>query len=463
MYIISNAMKNLLRNKGRNLLIAGVTLAIIISAVVTLTISNAAAKIIDDIRLDIGSKVDISFDLFSNYGQEKPRNLSMDEYIAYSESDYLQNTIFNVSMPAWSDTLFAVDDYEKGTRTHEMEDGSGTIHFPTTSLAGNSSPDTMLEFMESDREILPGGRMYEALNECIISEEIANLNGITVGDIIQIESVFPPVKPYTLNVVGIYSDTTEEYENPMFGSLSYINRRNEIITSFDTVMAVGWEDSYGLDMNTEYYLKNPDDLPKFEAEARAKGLPSGYNVSINQDAYDKVSGPMNGLKGVANTFMRVILILGGIVLVLISYLAIKERKYEVGVLRAMGMEKSKIAFGIFSEAVMITALCLVLGLGIGSVSAQPVANNLLAGQVEAAERVAAANDTGGKFLMSGGQTQTSDNASGFKPVSDIQVNLSADVIAQIIFIALALAALSGVVGIIRITKYEPLKILRERN
>jgi hypothetical protein len=97
------------------------------------------------------------------------------------------------------------------------------------------------------------------------------------------------------------------------------------------------------------------------------------------------------------------------------------------------------------------------------VSAQPVANSLLAGQVEAAERVAAANDSGGKFLMSGGQTQTSDNASGFKPVSDIQVNLSADVITQIIFIALALAALSGVVGIIRITKYEPLKILRERN
>ena len=374
-----------------------------------------------------------------------------------------QNGIFNVTMPAWSDTLFAVDDYEQGARTHEMEDGSGTINFPTTSLVGNSNPDTMLEFLESEREILPGGKMFEALNECIISEEIANLNGVNVGDTIQIDSVFPPVKSYTLNVVGIYSDTTEEYENPMYASLSYINRRNEIIVSFDTVMAVGWDDSYGLDMSTEYYLKNPDDLSKFEAEVRAKGLPNSYDVSINQDAYDKVSGPMSGLKGVATTFMTVILILGGIVLILISYLAIKERKYEVGVLRAMGMEKGKIALGIFSEAVMITALCLVIGLGIGSMSAQPVANSLLAGQVEAAERVAAADDSGGKFLMSGGQTQTSDNASGYKPVSDIQVNLSADVITQIIFIALALAALSGVVGIIRITKYEPLKILRERN
>ena len=41
MYIISNAIKNLIRNKGRNILIAAVTLAIIVSAVVTLTINNA--------------------------------------------------------------------------------------------------------------------------------------------------------------------------------------------------------------------------------------------------------------------------------------------------------------------------------------------------------------------------------------------------------------------------------------
>ena len=463
MYILLNAMKNLFRNKGRNILIAIVTLAIIISAVISLTISNTSAKIIDDIRLDIGSKVDISVDLFSSYGQEKPRNLSIDEYVSYSESDYLQNTIFNVSMPAWSGDFFAVDDAEKGKQTHEMEDGSGTINFPTLDLVGNSNPDTILEFMKNDREILPGGRMFAALNECIISEEIAKLNSVSVGDTIHIESVFPPVKDYTLTVVGIYSDITEEYENPQYSSLSFLNRRNEIIGSFDTVMAVGWDDSYGLDMSTEYYLKNPDDLSRFESEVRAKGLPSGYDVSINQDAYEKVSGPMSGLRGVAVTFMTVVLILGGIVLVLISYLAIKERKYEVGVLRAMGMEKKEIAFGIFLEAIMITALCLVIGLGIGSVAAQPIANSLLAGQVEVAEKAAAANDNGGKVLMSGGQTQTSDNASGYTPVSDIQVNLSADVIIQIIMIALVLAALSGVIGIIRITKYEPLKILRERN
>ena len=62
MYILSNAMKNLARNKGRNILIAAIMLAIVVSTVVTLTINNAAAKVIDEIRLDIGSRVEVRQD-----------------------------------------------------------------------------------------------------------------------------------------------------------------------------------------------------------------------------------------------------------------------------------------------------------------------------------------------------------------------------------------------------------------
>lgn len=63
MYLITNAMKNFVRNKGRNILIAAVMLAIIMSTVAGLTINNASAKVIDNIRLDLGSKVEISQDL----------------------------------------------------------------------------------------------------------------------------------------------------------------------------------------------------------------------------------------------------------------------------------------------------------------------------------------------------------------------------------------------------------------
>ena len=111
---------------------------------------------------------------------------------------------------------------------------------------------------------------------------------------------------------------------------------------------------------------------------------------------------------------------------------------------------------------MITALCLVIGLGAGSTIAQPMADRLLAGEVQAQAEAVADSGDGGRVLMAGGQVQTDDPAAGYRPISDIEVAIGTDVILQIIFVALALAAVSSVIGIIRITQYEPLKILRER-
>lgn len=467
MYIIGNAMKNLVRNKGRNILIATITLAIVLSTVVTLTINNAAAKIIDNIRLDLGSRVEISQDLIEMKeagfdGRTEANYMSIDNFYSYAESDYLKEAIFSAEMYAWSGTFFAVDDEAKGTGTRTNNDGTEFL-MDTLKMVSTSKADALPDF-GALREIVDG-RMFENLNECIISEDVARLNDVSVGDTIEIEGVYAG-KTFKLTIVGIYSDSTNAYMNEwmtMFGSFPSQNRRNEIITNWETLIAAGWETNHGLNITTEYFLKNPDDISKFEAEVRAKGLPVTYNVAINQAAYNKVTGPLSGMKSAVFTFMIVILILGAIVLALISFLAVRERKYEVGVLRAMGMERSKVAFGILSEAVMIAAVCLIIGLGAGSAMAQPIADGMLEGRVDAAEAESAANGGGNRVLMSAGMMSTDDDAAGYVPESEIQVNLNAGVLAQIIFITLGLAALSGIIGVVIITQYEPLKILRERN
>jgi len=217
-------------------------------------------------------------------------------------------------------------------------------------------------------------------------------------------------------------------------------------------------------MSVEYFLRNPDYLELFENEVRAKGLPDTYIVSINQAVFDRVSSPMLSMKSAVMTFSIVILALGAIVLALISFLVVRERKYEVGVLRAMGMERGKVAFGILTEAVIITILCLVIGLGVGGAVAQPIANNLLENRVVAAETRAEelGQNIGGSVVVFGGQMQM-EHSIGYRPESEITVGLSTDVIFQIIVITLGLASLSGIVGVAVITRYEPLKILRERS
>ena len=464
MYLLANAMKNLIRNKGRNILIAAIMLAVIVSTVVTLTINNAASKVIDDIRLDLGSRVEVTQDFIEMRqagmdGRTDASYISLEQFENFARSDYLKMTIFSAEMYACSDTFFAVGDEARGTATR-MNDNGEEVRVETLKLVATSEPDMLRDF-GVEREITQG-RMFEGIGECIIGEELASLNGISIGDSIEISGAsYAPDKAYSLTVTGIFSDTTDEYNGNWFLAMYdrfADNRRNEVITSWDTLIGTGWESNHGLNMTTEYFLKDPDDIAKFEEEVRAQGLPVTYGVSINQAAYDKVAGPMSGMKNAVTTFMTVILVLGAIVLALLSFMAVRERKYEVGVLRAMGMERGKVAFGILAESVIIAVICLVVGLGAGSAMAQPVADSMLAGKVAEAEAEPERNVA----LFAGGQSQIGDGSSGYSPESEIRVSLGTDTLIQIIIVALALAALSGVIGVAIITRFEPLKILNER-
>jgi len=468
MYLFTNAIKNLGRNKGRNILIAAVTLAIIISTVITLTINNAAAGIVNDIRLDLGSRVSIRQDFIEMRqagldARVDMQYLPLTDFVAFSESQYLRHTTFQADVLAWSDTIIAVDDPAFGTNTRMLDNGD-IMFTETLRLVTISDPDLLPDF-GTLRHIVDG-RMFEGINESIIGQEQAMLNGISVGDTIELIGAFATDRAFSLTVVGIYSDDTEAYLNPwmlMFGAFPAQSRRNEIITSFDTLIASGWETNLGLDIDFHYFLADPDYLSAFEAEVRSMGLPVTYTVDINRAAFDRVSGPLAGMSNAAVTFMIVVLILGAITLALISYMAVRERKYEVGVLRAMGMERSKIAFGMIAESLTIAAICLVIGLGAGSAMAQPIADGILEGRVAEADEAAGDNPMAGRALFAGGQAQIGDGTEGYSPISEIQLNLGADVIIQIILVTLGLAALTGIIGVVIMTKYEPLKILRERN
>jgi putative ABC transport system permease protein len=243
----------------------------------------------------------------------------------------------------------------------------------------------------------------------------------------------------------------------MFGATTdapaAINVRNDIITNYETAFAFAKSDPR-VD-TAAYFLKSPDLLSSFESEARAAGLSYDYKVTIDEEAYNRVVKPVEGMTKISFTFMSVVLILGGLVLILLSSIAIRERKYEIGVLRAMGMKKHKVAFGLICESLAITAVCLIIGLGIGTVAAQPVSDILLQEQVAATE----SNTNSGTGMMYAG-VQTNTNA---QPLTELNVNLNISVVMTIILISLLLVLVSSVAGISKITKYEPIKILMERN
>jgi putative ABC transport system permease protein len=191
-------------------------------------------------------------------------------------------------------------------------------------------------------------------------------------------------------------------------------------------------------------------LSSFEEELRKKGLPDDYAVRTDESAFESVAGPVESLQNLALTFLIIVLVLGAVIMVLLSVIAVSERKYEIGVLRAMGMKKKKVAFGLWAEIIVITCICFILGMGAGTMLSQPVSDSIMAGQAQSADT---------------GSTSLADRLNGTEEVEQpqtIDISVSGVTVFQILGVSLLLASIAGVISVSRITKSEPIKILMER-
>lgn len=463
MYIIKNAIKNITRNKSRNIFIAIIIFTIIATSVVAIIINSTTGAIIEDYKSRFGSEVDISMDmekLFTEQGGaggtinvDDSQFITTKQYIDFGQSQYIKDYYLTSSMDTSSSSLKALD--EDADMGGNMVGGpGGDFKMPTMKLVGNTDLSQLEEFNDGSRKISEG-RMYENQNECIVGEEFAKLNNISVGQDIEVDNnSIMDAEPIKLKVVGIYADYTKAYSNE-FMKLAFFNRRNEILTSFDTLSKL--TGGIGMQTTAKYFLKEPSMLDAFETEIREMGLSKYYNVTTDEASYNKIVGPVIGLSKIAYTFLFIVIILGSIILILLSTLSIRERKYEIGVLRAMGMKKKSVVLGLLTEMIVITAICLCLGLSVGAIVAQPVADTLLEKQVEIAEQVETPVNDG--FMVFGPDDMKDD----VEPLKDIDVSLDLQAILQIIGISLLLAGVSSIAGISHITKYEPIKILSERS
>ena len=168
----------------------------------------------------------------------------------------------------------------------------------------------------------------------IISKALADFNDLKVGDEITVTNPSDTSTTYTFTIGGIYKNSTSSNTSAMgpMGGTSQ-DTDNAIYTSVSTLK------SLGLDADT---TANDDD-----------------NNTTTQLSYTYV--------------LIVVLAVGAVVLNLFN---ICERKYEVGVLTAIGVKKVKVAAQFAIELLIVTMCGIALGVAGGAVASVPVSNQL---------------------------------------------------------------------------------------
>lgn len=452
MYILKNAFRNIFQNAGRNLMIAIIFLLIVTMSCVAIVIRNNTTAIARDYKNRLSTQVYIEQD-YKKVSAEYEKNedfitpdISTETVKKIATSKYLKKTEYAANVEAIADSLKFKKEIEKRyTEMQRVGEPMERARIPYMQIDGYDNVQNAREFQTRQAQLTSGNFPKEA-DEAIISDELAKLNQLKIGDTFKAKDIHDKgidgnqLEEMTFKISGIYHDENDENYNVVFSKIDYLINKNY---------------AYKPILQGTFFLSNPKDLKAFSKEAYRAGLSHYYSIKTDDVAYNAFVKPVEQMSTIANIFLWVVLILGTTILLLLSMLSIRERKYEIGVLRAMGMKKKGIILQMVMESTMIMIVCLGLGLLIGSFLAQPVTDMMLADKM-AAQGLGGITQNMGNATMGGLAT---DNT----PITHIQATLSVASVTQASFIALGLVLFASAISAFYTMKFEPMRILRERN
>lgn len=528
MLVLINAFKSIARSKGRNILIGLIVLTIAVSGSIALAIRSAAeaAKesgteaqtITGSISVDRQKLMEGARNGFNEGEMDDLRELmrqyeglSLSELQHYAFSDHVQDFYYTASTSLNADE--GIEPYSAGDgagANARLEQGGrpqfggaghgggfGGMAMGDFSLTGYSSENAMTRFVSGESRIAEGA-MFDPASpdcDCLISSELSVFNGLSVGDIFTLENPDNEGETYTLTIVGIYENASSDLESGrmMFGTAN--DPANLICLSYDAIKALAEQssaaavtetDPNGLEITTALFLQtsgtfvfgNRADYDSFEQEVRDKGLSEYYTLSSSDlNSYAERLVPLENLSSFASTLLGVILGVGAIVLVVVNIFNIRERKYEVGVLTAIGIKKTKVAAQFVIELLAVTLVAIIIGTGIGAIVSVPVSNNLLSSQIEAQETahssleerfgrpgggpeggMAVPGGFGGPMFGEGGAFRDS-----IEYINSINAGVDLSILLKLMGIGILLTILSSLAGIVFVMRYDPLTILANRD
>ena len=524
MYILKNSLISIFRNKGRNILIGLIILTIACSTTVTLAIRNTANSIVKSYEESNDLIATISFDRSKLMEQFKGGEDAQKENIEafnniesytleniknYGDSQHLKGYYYTYSTSLNSDTLskatdsfeYEVEDTQTSTSTNTTTtttpgSGSNKPNMPgggsmgerhtmtekhTTTiitkskekfessrnltgdfqLDGYSSYDAMTNFVDGTYRVTDGEMISDFSGyQCVISNELATLNEVAVGSTITLKNPTTE-KTYDFTVTGIYSDNNDNNESASM----YSKSANTIIVGSGVIeLLVADDNTLVTNLTPSFILNGEESIESFEIEIKEKGLNEYYTINTNLEELQNATKSIENVKTFATTFLLITLIISSLVLFVINMINIRERKYEIGVFRTIGMSKFKLTIQFIVELLLVAGIALIIGAVVGGFLAKPVGNMLLENEIETtqSEEEQISNNFGRGGSSNKPEMQFNKKKQ-VETIDSIEAVVDFTVIIQLLGIGILLTLMSSLASMISIQRFSPLTILKERS
>lgn len=249
--------------------------------------------------------------------------------------------------------------------TAEIMDGQEENGTENIYVEGSSDP---VEYFSSVSSVvtLISGHVPQNAEEAVVSDGIAERNGLGIGDTIAVLSPYTKER-YTFKISGIYSTNEAAYS----GNAVYNNPANAIYTLDTPVYEMNENDNV---KEITLQLKDPEEGRAFAEDAKKmpEYIKEEYDMdyTVNVSAYKAVADSLKSLAGISNLMVIVSVILGTITLSFLILMNLRDRMFEIGILLSVGETKMRIMLQMLMESFCPVLLAITAGV----IFSYPLAN-----------------------------------------------------------------------------------------
>ncbi|MBC1545668.1 ABC transporter permease [Listeria sp. FSL L7-1435] len=325
------------------------------------------------------------------------------------------------------------DDSSTTTQTQGPGGGQGGPQMVDAdlSISGLLDSATSTDFEAGTSELTSGVAITSAdkdKNVAMVEENLAEENDWKVGDSFTVTSSDGNTK-VTLKIVGIYKST--DAGSDMAQNFSFLNPYNKVYVPYTVANTIKGSDYKNTVDSAVYTMDDAANISAFEKEAKKVDSIDWdtFKLDANDTLYQQMIGPIDSVASFSKNVVYIVSIAGALILGLLVMMQVRDRKYEMGVLLAIGEKRGKLIAQFFVEILIVALISFGLAAASSHYVAQLAGNQLLAQQNSSTtetstteNRGPGGNGQGGPGGFAGSVSNLTKNAEQIKEL-DIQVTL----------------------------------------
>jgi putative ABC transport system permease protein len=470
MNVITRGIRNAFRNSVRTLSIV-IILGLSIGLSLTMLVANqAVTNKINTIKSSIGNTVTIAPAGFSSFSQVN-NSLTTTELTKVASLPHVTNvaetltdrlTKIGSGTPSFggqsSSSSTGTTSLTSPTTFNFNRSGGGGGHFfvegggslptnfsPPITVVGTNDPTSI----DSTTLTITSGKAIDGTqdtNDALVSTTMASKNNLSVG------STFTAYNT-TITVAGIFKSSDEGVNGTVIFSLPTEQRLSG--QTGDVTSAVATVDSLDNLSSATTAIKNT--------------LGSTADVTSSVAQANETVAPLNSVKSVSLYSLIGAVIAGGVIILLTMIMIVRERKREIGVIKAIGGSNLRIMFQFMAEALTLTILGAVIGLVIGVIGGNPVTKTLINNSSTTTSTTTAATPGGSGFAGRGGggagfgggfRRTFGSQSSTVQGIKDIHTEIGWSILAYGLGAAVLIALIGSAIAAGLIAKVRPSEVMR---